>query len=154
MEEKLTRKLLGSFWREEVSFGKGSFILKIIQYIKLVHDLGLLSCQNYFLSPSNYRNLKLKQSLLYLRLSFRNIIRYNLPQLRDLVSQGIRPSLSNRTCISPSTHKLQLRCKAQGCVCHNMLFSSVTSTWKPHITPPPPKKKFTSTVSVQKAVGI
>lgn len=34
MEEILTRKLLGPLWREEVSFGKGSFILNTMKYIK------------------------------------------------------------------------------------------------------------------------
>lgn len=34
MQGTLTRELLGSLWREEISLGEGSFILKGIQHVK------------------------------------------------------------------------------------------------------------------------
>lgn len=90
MQERLTRKLLWSLWRKEVSFGKGSFILNRIQHIKVCEKSEKLVLAFFFFFKLKLRNLKLKQFALYLWLSFSKIIRINLPQLCELTSLGIR----------------------------------------------------------------
>lgn len=58
MQGTLTRELLGSLWREEISFGEGSFILKGIQHVKAGKESRKLFPDFEF----KYRNFKLKQA--------------------------------------------------------------------------------------------